>query len=71
MSQKNVRPTWCTHFFDPQLDEFRGSLDPQSKKNAQSTFDNNTNQHQTMIQLTPQPLPLRNITYSLARKCLI
>ena len=39
MSQKNVRPTWCTHFFDPQLDEFRGSLDPRGKKISQSTFE--------------------------------
>ena len=37
MSQKNVRPTWCTHFFDPQLDEFRGSLDPHEKKSSGRT----------------------------------
>ena len=39
MSQRNVRPTWCTHFFDPQLDEFRGSLDPHERKWAGRTHD--------------------------------
>ena len=39
MSQKNVRPTRCTHFFDPQLDEFRGSLDPHERKRAGRTHE--------------------------------
>ena len=83
MSQRNVRPTWCTHFFDPQLDEFRGSLDPHERKRAGRTHEQldiayanfGKSIYSTLIQmitlLKRQRLALRNITYSLVRKCLI
>ena len=68
MSQKNVRPTRCTHFFDPQLDEFRGSLDPHEKN---KTLEGPHPMHQSASHndpIDPKELLLDSNTYSLTRK---